>query len=186
VSANTLRRAHAIHPISALQIEYSPWALDIETNNVLSTCKDLGISVVAYSPLGRGFLTGQIKSPDDIPEGDWRAGLPRFQKEVFEGNLKLVKEIESIAAKHQDRGVTTSQFVLAWVAKQWDGIHVLPGSRSIRRVEENLASLGVQISEEDDKAVRKAIEGATIKGTRYPQVMEHMQGRDTPEVNVKG
>jgi aryl-alcohol dehydrogenase-like predicted oxidoreductase len=185
VSASTLKRAHTVHPITALQIEYSPWALDIETNHVLSTCKELGIAVVAYSPLGRGFLTGQVTKPEDV-QGDWRASLPRFQKDVFDSNMKLVKEIVSIAAKYQAQGVTTSQFVLAWVAKQWDSIHILPGTRNIKRVEENLGSLGVQISDEDDKAVRKAIMECTITGTRYPQMMEHMQGRDTPEVSVKG
>ena len=178
VSASTLRRAHAVHAISALQIEYSPWALEIETNDVLQTCKELGIAVVAYSPLGRGFLTGSIKSPADVA-GDWRSMLPRFLAENFDKNLELVRKIEEIAKK---KGVTNSQLVLAWLAKQWDGVHLLPGTRSVDRVKENLGGLSVKVSEEEDQAIRRACEECVVVGERYPDAMKSMQVGETPEL----
>lgn len=123
VSSETLRRAYAVHPISAVEIEYSPFALDIENSDIglLSTCRELGVAIVAYSPLGRGMMTGAYKSPDDFEEGDFRKMIPRFSKENFPKNLKLVEELEAIAKK---KGCTTGQLTLAWLIKQ--GEHVIP------------------------------------------------------------
>ena len=178
MTASTLRRAHAVHPITALQIEYSPWALEIESNGVLSTCEELGIALVAYSPLGRGFLTGAIKSPADVA-GDWRGTLPRFQAENFDKNLKLVAEIESVAQK---KGVKTSQLVLAWLRKQSKVVHLLPGTRSVERVKENLVGLEVEVSDEEDRAIRKACEECVVVGSRYPEAMSDIQLGETPEL----
>jgi aryl-alcohol dehydrogenase-like predicted oxidoreductase len=119
-SAETLRRAHAVHPITAVQMEYSPWALDIETNGVLDACRELGVTVVAYSPLGRGFLTGAIKSPDDFAEDDFRRHVPRFQGENFYKNLELVHKLEALA---KAKGCSAAELTLAWVIAQ--GIYLL-------------------------------------------------------------
>ncbi|KAH0829445.1 Aldo-keto reductase yakc [NADP(+)] [Fonsecaea pedrosoi] len=179
VSASTLRRAYKVHPIAALQIEYSPWALEIESNGVLEACKELGVAVVAYSPLGRGFLTGTIKSPADV-QGDFRGMLPRFQPENFDKNLTLVKRIEQLAAA---KGVTTSQLVLAWLRRQWpQGIHLLPGTRSVNRVKENLAALYVELTDDEDRAIRAACQECVAIGTRYPEAMEYAQLGETPEL----
>ncbi|OAL17547.1 hypothetical protein AYO22_11582 [Fonsecaea multimorphosa] len=179
VTASTLRRAHAVHPISALQIEYSPWALEIETNGVLDACKELGVAVVAYSPLGRGFLTGTIKSAADV-QGDFRALLPRFRPENFDKNLVLVRKLEEIAAKKR---VSTSQLVLAWLKRQWPrGIHLLPGTRSVERVKENLGALFVEVDDDEDRAIRKACEDCTVVGMRYPEAMASFQVGETPEL----
>ncbi|OAP63948.1 hypothetical protein AYL99_03175 [Fonsecaea erecta] len=179
VTASTLRRAHAVHPIAALQIEYSPWALEIESNGVLAACRELGIALVAYSPLGRGFLTGTIKSVADV-QGDFRAMLPRFQPANFDKNLVLVQKIEALAAA---KGVTTSQLVLAWLRRQWpEGVHLLPGTRSVARVKENLAALYITLTDEEDRAIRAACEECTVTGLRYPEAMEYIQAGETPEL----
>jgi aryl-alcohol dehydrogenase-like predicted oxidoreductase len=125
ISAATLRRAQKVHPIAALQIEYSPFALDIENSeiNVLNTCRELGVSVVAYSPLGRGFLTGQLKSPDDFEDGDFRKYAPRYSKENFPNNIKLVHVLETLAL---DKGCTPGQLALAWLLEQGDDIVPIP------------------------------------------------------------
>jgi aryl-alcohol dehydrogenase-like predicted oxidoreductase len=125
ISAATLRRAHKVHPIAALQVEYSPFALDIENPeiDVLKTCRELGVSVIAYSPLGRGFLTGQITSPDDFEDGDFRKHAPRYNKENFPKNLKLVHALEAIA---KEKGCTTGQLALAWLLQQGDDIIPIP------------------------------------------------------------
>jgi aryl-alcohol dehydrogenase-like predicted oxidoreductase len=164
VSANTLRRAHKVHPIAALQIEYSPFSLDIETNGVLETARELGIAIVAYSPLGRGFLTGQIKSPDDFEEGDFRKHLPRFSKENFPKNLKLVEELQKFGAK---KNAQASQITLAWVLAQDPLIIPIPGTRRIQNLEENLAAAKIQFSEEELKELRAIIDNAEIQGNRY-------------------
>ena len=126
VSAASLRRAHAVHPITAVQVEYSPFSMDIENPDIglLETCRELGIAVVAYSPLGRGFLTGQYKSPNDFEEGDWRKYFPRFSAENFPKNLKLVEELEKIA---KPKSCTTGQLTLAWLMKQGNDVFPIPG-----------------------------------------------------------
>lgn len=178
MSARTIRRAHAVHPIAAVQTEYSPWALEIESNDVLATCKELGIALVAYSPLGRGFLTGTIKSPADVA-GDWRATLPRFSPENFDKNLDLVARIEAIAKR---KNVPTSQLVLAWLARQWEGVHLLPGTRSADRVKENAMALTVELTDEEDEAIRKACQESVVSGTRYPEAILAGQQGETPEL----
>lgn len=126
VSAETLRRAHAVHPITAIQVEYSPFSVDIEHPQIglLSTARELGIAVVAYSPLGRGMLTGEIKSPDDFGDDDFRKYLPRFSKENFPKNLALVEKLGRIAA---GKGITSGQLTLAWLLAQGDDIFPIPG-----------------------------------------------------------
>jgi len=163
-SAATIRRAHAVHPISAYQVEYSPWSVDIELDDRLAVCKELGIAVVAYSPLGRGFLTGEIKSPDDLPEGDWRRTNPRFQAEAFVKNLELVESLKALAVK---KGVTVAQFTLAWVLAQSPIIIPIPGTRKVSRLDENWGAKDVQITAEDNEAVRNLIDTITVVGDRY-------------------
>jgi len=172
-----------VHPLAAVQIEYSPWALEIEseTTNVLSTCKELGIAIVAYSPLGRGFLTGSIKSADDV-KGDWRAMMPRFLPENFSKNLDLVNKITAIADK---KGVSSGQLVLAWLLRQWEGVIPIPGTRSIDRVKENVGAMEVVLSDEEDKEIRDACNSAELAGGRYPQMLEYMQIGETPELEVE-
>ena len=125
ISAATLRRAHKVHPISALQLEYSPFALDIEHPDIdlLRTCRELGVAVVAYSPLGRGFLTGQLKSPDDFEEGDFRRHAPRYSRENFPKNLKLVEQLTLVA---KEKGCTAGQLSLAWLLAQGNDIFPIP------------------------------------------------------------
>ncbi len=182
VSAPTLRRAHAVHPITALQIEYSPWALEIESGDpsVLDTCKELGIALVAYSPLGRGFLTGAIKSAADVA-GDWRAMIPRFQPENFDKNFELVKKLEEVAAKKR---IKSSQLVLAWLMKQWEGVHPLFGTRNIDRAKENLGALSVELTDDEVNAVRKACDECIITGIRVPESMATWQLGETPELKA--
>ncbi|KAI9312298.1 aldo/keto reductase [Zopfochytrium polystomum] len=167
-SAATIRRAHAVHPISAVEIEYSPWTIDIEQNDVLKTCEELGIAIVAYSPLGLGFLTGQIKSIDDLAADDYRRYTPRFQPENFAKNLKLVDELKRIASA---KGVPATQLTLAWVARQSSKVSIIPipGTRRIGRVDENWAAKDVVLTDEEDKAIRKIIDSFTVAGMRYPE-----------------
>jgi len=167
-SAETLRRAHAFHPIAAVQVEYSPWCTEIETNGLLATCRELGVSIVAYSPLGRGFLTGQIKTPEDLAADDWRRQVPRFQGENFYKNLEIVKQLEALAAK---KGVPTSQFVLAWVLAQGEDFIIIPGTKRVKYFEENLGAVDVHLTEEEKAAVRKIIDSVEVVGTRYPAAM---------------
>ncbi|KAM6476855.1 NADP-dependent oxidoreductase domain-containing protein [Trichoderma sp. SZMC 28011] len=167
VSAATLRRAHAVHPITAVQMEYSPFALEIELpeTNMLKTCQELGVAVVAYSPLGRGFLTGQIQGPEDFEEGDFRINIPRFSPENFPKNLELVNTLKEIAARHN---ATNSQLVLAWLLKQWDMVIPIPGTKRIKYYDENMGALQLNISDEENEEIRKAINKTTIIGDRYP------------------
>ncbi|KAI9599620.1 aldo/keto reductase [Syncephalis fuscata] len=163
-SAETLRRAHKVHPIAAVQVEYSPWTRDIETNGLLDACKELNIALVAYAPLGRGFLTGNIRTVDDLPAGDWRRQNPRFQEEALAKNLALVDAFRRIGEK---KGCTAGQLCLAWVLKQWDGIFVIPGTKRVKYLEENLGANNVVITDEDDKELREYIEDIGVLGDRY-------------------
>src|SRR5436190_706677 len=133
---DTLRRACAVHPISALQTEYSLWSREPE-DEILPTCRELGIGFVAYSPLGRGFLTGAIKSPDDLDEGDFRRMNPRFKREAFDQNMELVRVVEEIAGEHE---VKPSQIAIAWVLSRGDDVVPIPGTKRVKYVEENVAA----------------------------------------------
>ncbi|KAI1097472.1 Aldo/keto reductase-like protein [Jackrogersella minutella] len=156
-SSDTLRRGHAVHPISAVQIEYNPWTLDIENDSgthLLRTCRELGVAVVTYAPLGRGFLTGRYKSLDDFEEKDGRRHLPRFSADNFSKNLDLVKIFEDLAAR---KGCTPAQAVLAWTMAQGEDFIPIPGTKNIHYLEQNLGALNVQISSEENKLMRDAI-----------------------------
>ena len=160
----TLRRAAATHPIAALQTEYSLWTRDPEEDGVLATCRELGIAFVAYSPLGRGFLTGRFKSPADFPPDDYRRHSPRFQGENFQKNLDLVKKIEDLA-KHKE--CTTSQLALAWVLAQGDDIIPIPGTKRIKYLEENIGSLQVRLSQSDLDQIDAIFPQGSTAGNRY-------------------
>ena len=162
VNAETLRRAHAVHPISALQTEYSMWSREPE-NEVFEVCKELGITFVAYSPLGRGFLTGAIKSRADLEPSDWRLTLPRFTEDAIKENLKFVELIEEIA---KSKNATKAQIALAWLLNQNDEIVAIPGTRKIHRLEENLGTFKVELSQEDLSLIKSSLPSETI-GARY-------------------
>lgn len=163
----TIRRAHAVHPISALQSEYSLWTRDPE-EELLPTLRELGIGLVAYSPLGRGFLTGQLKSPDDFADDDYRRSSPRFQGENFAKNLELVKRIKEMAAQ---KGVTAGQFALAWVLAQGDDIVPIPGTKRRKYLDENIAAGTVTFSTAELAAITDALPMGTAVGARYPASM---------------
>ncbi|KAI1388964.1 Aldo/keto reductase-like protein [Hypoxylon trugodes] len=169
-TSNTLRRAHAIHPITAVEIEYSPWTLDIENEqgtNLLATARELGVAVVAYSPLGRGFLTGRYRSPDDFEPTDYRRIVPRYSPENFPKNLELVKKFEVFA---KNKGHTPSQLVLAWILAQGDDFFPIPGTKSAKYLEENLGALDVTLTAEENKQVRDIIGGLQVIGGRNTQL----------------
>jgi aryl-alcohol dehydrogenase-like predicted oxidoreductase len=166
-SAETLERAHAVHPISALQSEYSLWTRDLE-DGVLPTCRALGVGFVAYSPLGRGFLTGEIKSPEDLAETDRRRMFPRFQGDNFQKNLDLVKRVEEIAG---EKGCTPAQLALAWVLAQDDGIIPIPGTKRRTYLEQNVEALGVELTAEDLRRIDEAAPKGAASGMRYPEQM---------------
>jgi aryl-alcohol dehydrogenase-like predicted oxidoreductase len=161
----TIRRAHAVHPISALQSEYSLWTRDPE-DGILPTVRELGIGFVPYSPLGRGFLTGRFKSPADIPEGDWRRVNPRFQGENFEKNLALVARVIEIA---RVRRLTPAQLALAWVLGKGTDIAPIPGTRRRASLEENVAAAGVVLTPEEMAELDEAAPKGAASGTRYPE-----------------
>ena len=159
----TIRRAHVVHPITALQTEYSLWTRDPE-EGVLDTCRALGIGFVAYSPLGRGFLTGRFRSVDDLAPDDWRRNNPRFQGENFQRNLDLVGRVEALASK---KGCTPAQLAIAWLLSRGDDIVPIPGSTRSERVEENAAAAAITLSA-DEIAALDAV-GAAVAGDRYPE-----------------
>lgn len=163
VSSATLKKAHAIFPISAVQSEYSLWTRDPE-DEVLQTCKALGIAFVAYSPLGRGFLTGQIKKMENFEADDYRRFSPRFQGENFQKNLVLVNKIEEMARK---KGCTTSQLALAWVMAQGDYVFPIPGTKRIKYVEENVAAVKVTITPDELTVIDNVFKKDAAVGTRY-------------------
>jgi aryl-alcohol dehydrogenase-like predicted oxidoreductase len=163
----TIRRAHAVHPITALQSEYSLWTRDPE-DEVLPTLRELGIGFVAYSPLGRGFLTGQLKSPDDFAANDYRRLSPRFQGENFTKNLELVERVKAIAER---KGITPGQLALAWVMAQGDDIVPIPGTKRRKYLEENIAAGVVEISEDEKGEIDEALPNGAASGERYPAAM---------------
>jgi len=166
----TIRRAQAVYPITAVQTELSLWSRDAEAE-VLPTVRELGIGYVAYSPLGRGFLTGQFKSPDDFPDDDFRKFHPRFQGENFEKNIQLVREVEAMA---MEKGCTTAQLALAWVLAQGDDIVPIPGTKRVRYLDENIGALDINLSPEDLDRLDRILPPGAAAGERY-----HSRGMET-------
>jgi len=167
VNAETLRKAHRVHPITALQSEYSLWTRDPE-EDVLQTCKDLGIAFVAYSPLGRGFLTGQIKKFEDFEANDYRRFSPRFQGDNFQKNIELVHKIEEMAKK---KNCSAAQLALAWVLAQGDNIFPIPGTKHIKYLDENMGALNVKLTAGELEEIDAIIPKGAASGTRYPEAM---------------
>ena len=165
-SPATLRRAHAVHPISALQTEYSLWSREPE-EDILPTCRALGIGFVAYSPLGRGFLTGRFRHPEDLPPDDYRRNSPRFQGENFQKNLDLVRRIEEIAAQKR---CTPSQLALAWALAQGEDIVPIPGTKRRKYLEENAAAADILLTAEDLRRIDELAPHGVAAGARYPDV----------------
>jgi aryl-alcohol dehydrogenase-like predicted oxidoreductase len=163
--AATIRRAHAVHPIAALQSEYSLWTRDPE-EEILAVCRELGIGFVPYSPLGRGFLTGAISKVDDLAADDFRRNLPRFQSENFDANAALVAKLESLA---RDKGVTAAQLALAWVLHQGDDIVPIPGARKLHHLEQNAAAADITLSAADVQELSDIMPLEQIAGKRYTE-----------------
>ncbi|MDR3403646.1 MAG: aldo/keto reductase [Chthoniobacter sp.] len=174
-SAETLRRATAVHPIAALQSEYSLWTRDVEDNGVLAACRELGVGLVAYSPLGRGFLTGTISKISDLDAGDWRrTNYPRFGEEALPTNLKLAAAVKSFA---QQKKCTPAQLALAWVLAQGDDIVPIPGTKRLTYLEDNLGALQVVLTPEDEEQIRGDCSAIPIVGERYqPAMMKMING----------
>jgi len=164
-SIATIRRANAVHPITALQTEYSLWTRDPE-EGLLGVCRELGIGFVAYSPLGRGFLTGRYRTPDDFAADDWRRNNPRFQGDNFRRNLEIVERGKRVAAR---KGCTPAQLALAWVLAQGNDIVPIPGSKRRERLEENAASADINLSPEDLREIDALLPAGIAAGTRYPE-----------------
>ncbi|MBN6150731.1 aldo/keto reductase [Xanthomonas sp. AmX2] len=166
--ADTIRRAHAVHPITAVQTEYSLWSRDPESNGVFAAVRELGIGFVPYSPLGRGFLTGAIRSPDDFEADDYRRHSPRFQGENFARNLQLVEQVRTLA---QAKGVTAGQLALAWVLAQGEDLVPIPGTKRLKYLEENLGALQVALSADERAQIDAIFPPDAAAGTRYPEAM---------------
>lgn len=164
VSSETVKKAHAIHPISAVQSEYSLFERTVEEKGVIKTLNELGIGFVAYSPLGRGFLSGQIRSIDDLPENDFRRGIPRFQEQHFHKNIELVEAIEAIAA---EKGITSSQLALAWIISK--GIVPIPGTKRRKYLEQNIEAASIQLSESDIENLESIVPLGTDTGATYDE-----------------
>jgi aryl-alcohol dehydrogenase-like predicted oxidoreductase len=163
-SAETIRRAHAVHPIAALQSEYSLWSRDPESNGVLETCRELGIGFVAYSPLGRGFLTGRFRSRDDFEEGDFRRNHPRFSGENLSRNLDLVARVQEIST---EKGCTPGQLALAWVMSRGDDVVPIPGTKRRTYLEENAGAGDVELTDDDLALIEEAFPRDAAQGDRY-------------------
>ena len=171
--AQTIRRAHAVQPVTALQSEYSLWHRNLE-QEILPTLAELGIGLVPYSPLGRGFLTGKIDANTKLESGDFRSTLPRFAPEALKANQTLVDLLNQIAKK---KGVTTAQIALAWLLAQQPWIVPIPGTTKLHRLEENNAATGVELTPDDLREVTEAASRIEIQGDRYPERLEQMTGR---------
>lgn len=170
VSAETLRRAHAVHPVTALQSEYSLWTRDVEHNGVLAACRELGVTFVPFSPLGRGFLTGRVT----MGEGDFRESLPRFQPGNVEANRKLVIVIEQIAAA---KGATAAQIALAWVLAQGEDIVPIPGAKKIPHLEQNVSAAGIRLDQDERALLDRTFAPDSVAGGRYPEAFAAMAQR---------
>ncbi|KAH8812497.1 NADP-dependent oxidoreductase domain-containing protein [Xylogone sp. PMI_703] len=180
ISAETLRRAHKVHPIAAVQVEYSPFAMEIEHPEIdlLRTCRELGVAVIAYSPLGRGLLTGAYRSPDDFDKDDFRRFIPRYSAENFPKNLELADTLQKIA---EQKACTPGQLALAWLLSQGEDIIPIPGTSRIKNLEENMAAVNVKVTAAENEAVRKAIASADIQAERYPtQFLDYLFGNTPP------
>ncbi|WP_043617081.1 aldo/keto reductase [Ensifer sp. ZNC0028] len=162
-SAATIRRAHRVHPIAAVQSEYSLWTRDPE-EDVLATCRELGIGFVPYSPLGRGMLTGAIRKAEDLEADDFRRSLPRFQAENFDANVRLVETLQALA---EEKGVTAAQLALAWVINQGDFIVPIPGARKLDHLEQNAAAADITLTAEESSRLADALSPALVAGKRY-------------------
>jgi len=173
--AATLRRASTVHPIAAVQSEYSLWTLDPENNGVLAACRELGIGFVPYSPLGRGFLTGAIQKISDLDAGDWRrTNYPRFGEDVFAANLKLADAVKSLA---RQKGCSPAQLALAWVLAQGDDIVPIPGTKRLNYLEDNLGALDVTLTPGDEARIREELSHIPVVGERYqPAMMKVING----------
>jgi len=180
-SAQTLRRAHAVHPISAIQVEYSPFALDIEDEslNVLHTAKELGVTVVPYGPLGRGLLAGKFTGPEELEEGDSRKQLPRFFKENWPNIETLVQKLKDVGEAHK---ATSGQIALAWLLAREGNIIPIPGTTRIAALKENLGALQIELTPGEIKTIQEAAEFAhnSHTGPRYPEAFASMSYADTP------
>lgn len=172
-SAATLRRAHAVQPVAMLQNEYSLWTRQVETNGILDACDELGIGLVPYSPLGKGFLTGAITSTADVSQGDFRATLPRFQADALAANQALVDGLKVIAAQH---GATPAQIALAWLLAQRPFIVPIPGTTKLHRLEENLGAADITLSDTDLAQIGLLLAGIEVHGARYTPAAEAMTG----------
>jgi aryl-alcohol dehydrogenase-like predicted oxidoreductase len=169
----TLRRASKVHPIAALQTEYSLWSRDVESNGILATCRELGITFVPYSPLGRGFLTGAIQKLEDLDPTDWRRTNPRFGEKALQANLKLVETVKELATK---KGSTPAQLALAWVLAQGNDLISIPGTKRVRYLEENMGALNIALTESDLKEINARFAEIEVFGERYtPDMMALVQ-----------
>ncbi|TFK39308.1 NADP-dependent oxidoreductase domain-containing protein [Crucibulum laeve] len=182
ISAATLRRAHAVHPIAAVQVEYSPFTLDIEDEKIglLKACRELGVKIVGYAPLGRGLLTGQYKSPDDFEEGDFRKTVPRYSKENFPKVLQVVDGLKAIADRHH---ATPGQVALAWILAQGDDFFPIPGTKNVKYLNENVGASKVKLTDVEVGEVRKiARDAGASDAARYPVAQLGSLFVDTPEL----
>ncbi len=170
----TLRKANAVHPIAALQSEYSLWSRDVERNGTLAACRELGIGFVAYSPLGRGFLTGAIQKPSDLADDDWRHTNPRFQGEAFERNLQLATHVKNLA---QRKGCSPAQLALAWVLAQGEDIVPIPGTKRLRYLEDNVGALDVALTNDELTQMDHLFPPGVAQGERYSEPMMQLIDR---------
>jgi aryl-alcohol dehydrogenase-like predicted oxidoreductase len=174
VGPNTLRRAHKVHPLSALQSEYSLWETSLD-EKILPVLRELKIGLVPFSPVGRGFLTGKIKRYEDLPEGDMRRNLPRFQGGNFSANIRLVDEVKKIGAK---RNATPSQVALAWLLRKGSDVTPIPGTTRVNHLEENAEAVSLSLSEADFTEVNRILSSFKVQGDRYGEMMGKMVNKD--------
>jgi aryl-alcohol dehydrogenase-like predicted oxidoreductase len=174
VQPATLRRAHALHPIAALQSEYSMWTRDVEQNGVLAACLELGVTFVAFSPLGRGFLTGSVRAADELASDDLRRGHPRFEAANLAHNVQLLEALQPLAS---NRACTLAQLALAWLIGRSENVVPIPGTKRRARLEENIAAMGIALSDDELKAIDALLPPAAIAGARYPDSMLRLVDR---------